>query len=311
MRTFDLVVVGAGPAGIACAVEAKVKGKSVLLLEKSGEICQSFRQFYKAGKRVDMAYKGYDEKNLSCIPFKDSNKEDTLEMFENELKKHEIETIFKAEVEKITQAEGGVLVITANETFKAKSAVIAIGRMGKPNKPDYKFPPSLSKLINFNANSVQEGEKILIIGGGNSAAEYAVDLCPSTKASLCYRKPSFSRLNDTNLHDITQCEKDGKCCLKMGLDITEVSDEDGKPKVHFTDGSTEVYDRLIYAIGGSTPVDFLQKCGVKMDEKKIPLFNDHKETSASHVYVAGDIATKNGACIILALNDGFNIAKSC
>lgn len=304
MKSYDLVVIGAGPAGIASAVEAKLKNKSVLLLEKGEQICQSFRQFYKEGKRVDVVYKGINVENLSHIPFKDTNKEGALELFENELEKHDIEVLFKSEVEKITPKGDKLIVSTASEEFEALKAVIAIGRMGKPNKPDYKLPASLSKLINYNANSAQSGEKILIIGGGNSAAEYAVDLCKDHKACLCYRQASFKRLNDTNLKDIYECEKDGLCELKMGMDIKEISDEGGKPKVHFTNGQSEVYDRLIYAIGGSTPVDFLQKCGVQMDEKKIPIFDDKKQSSTKNIFVAGDIATKNGACIAVALNDG-------
>lgn len=307
MKSYDLVIVGAGPAGIACAVEAKLKNKTVLLLEKGDKISQSMRTFYKEGKRVDMAYKGYDEKNLSHIPFCDTHKEECLEMFENELKKHDIEVLFKAEVEKIMQDGDGLLITCSKGNFKASKAVIAIGRMGKPNKPDYKLPSSLSKLINYNANSVQEGEKILIIGGGNSAAEYAIDLCDKTKACLCYRRKEFARLNDINLKDINDCAINGRCELRMGVDIESVSDENAKPKVHFTDGSEVVYDRLIYAIGGSTPVDFLEKCGVLVDDKKVPIFNEHKESSAKNIFVAGDIATKNGACIIVALNDAVTI----
>lgn len=311
MKTFDMVIIGAGPAGIACAVEGKLKGKSVCLLEKGGEISQSMRQFYKAGKRVDVAYKGYNETNHSHLPFVDSNKEDTLKMLEDQLKAHDITPIFHCEVEGISPDGDGVLVKTAKENYHTKCAVIAIGRMGKPNKPSYKIPFTLNKVVNYNANSVQAGEKVLVIGGGNSAAEYAIDLCSKTQLCLCYRKPEFTRLNDTNLKDIEDKSMCGDCELKLGVDISEVSDEDGKPKVHFTDGSTKVYDRLIYAIGGTTPVDFLSKCGVNVDDKKIPCFDENKQTNAKYVYVAGDIATKNGACIVVALNDGVKISSSC
>lgn len=63
--------------------------------------------------------------------------------------------------------------------------------MGKPNKPDYKLPMTLTKIINFNANSVLGNEKIFVVGGGNSAAEYAVDLANSNQVSLCYRKKNL------------------------------------------------------------------------------------------------------------------------
>lgn len=61
MKKIDLIVVGAGPTGIGCAVEAKLKNKEVLILEKSNNICQTLMQFYKDGKRVDKAYKDVKE----------------------------------------------------------------------------------------------------------------------------------------------------------------------------------------------------------------------------------------------------------
>ncbi len=56
----------------------------------------------------------------------------------------------------------------------------------------------------------------------------------------------------------------GKVELKLGIDINEVEDDNGKAKVNFTDGTSDIYDRIIYAIGGSTPLDFLQKCGIML-----------------------------------------------
>lgn len=70
MKKVDLIVVGAGPTGIGCAVEAKLKNKEVLVLEKSNNICQTLMQFYKDGKRVDMAYKGCEGTNHGHVLFK-------------------------------------------------------------------------------------------------------------------------------------------------------------------------------------------------------------------------------------------------
>ena len=205
--------------------------------------------------------------------------------------------------------EKGFIVQTAKEAYLCDNIIIAIGRMGKPNKPDYKLPMSLTKKINFNANSVLGNEKILVVGGGNSAAEYAVDLANHNQITLCYRKKEFTRLNDINLKDIMEAGNSGKVELKLGVDINEVLDEGGKARVHFNDNSSELYDRIIYAIGGSTPLDFLQKCGVSVDEKGVPLMDENKQSNVSGIFVAGDIATKNGASIVTGLNDAFRILE--
>lgn len=309
MKKLDLIIIGAGPTGIACAVEAKLKNKKLLLLEKTSLICQTLVQYYKDGKRVDKAYKGCEGTNYGHIPFEDGTKESTIACFEGALKTHNIEVEFNSEVESVKKQDEGFIVQTAKESYLCNNIIIAIGRMGKPNKPDYKLPMTLTKMINFNANSVLGNEKILVVGGGNSAAEYAVDLANNNKITLCYRKKEFTRLNDINLSDIMEAGNLGKVELKLGVDISEVLDENGKAKVCFNDGSIELYDRIIYAIGGSTPLDFLQKCGVNVDDKGVPLMDANKQTNVSGIFVAGDIATKNGASIVTGLNDAFRIVE--
>ncbi|MBK2000639.1 NAD(P)-binding domain-containing protein [Campylobacter sp. 2018MI35] len=307
MKKIDLIVIGAGPTGIACAVEAKLKNKEVLILEKTNNICQTLMQFYKEGKRVDKVYKGCEGVNYGNIPFEDGTKESTIELFENILKQYNIEVAFGSEVESVKNENNLFLVSTAKETYECKNIIVAIGRMGKPNKPDYKLPMTLTKIINFNANSVLGNEKILVVGGGNSAAEYAIDLAKANDVSLCYRKKEFTRLNDINLKDIIEAGNNGKVNLKLGVDIDSVEDENGKAKVNFNNSISETYDRIIYAIGGSTPVDFLQKCGIKVDDKGVPLMDENKESNVKGIFVAGDIATKNGASIITGLNDAAKI----
>lgn len=307
MKKIDLIVVGAGPTGIACAVEAKLKNKEVLILEKTNNACQTLMQFYKEGKRVDKVYKGCEGVNYGHIPFEDGTKESTIELFENILKQYNIEVEFGSEVESVKNENNLFLVSTAKEIYECKNIIIAIGRMGKPNKPDYKLPMTLTKIINFNANSVLGNEKILVVGGGNSAAEYAIDLAKTNNVSLCYRKKEFTRLNDINLKDIIEAGNSGKVNLKLGIDIEAVEDENGKAKVNFNNSTSEIYDRIIYAIGGSTPVDFLQKCGIKVDDKGVPLMDENKESNVKGIFVAGDIATKNGASIITGLNDAVKI----
>lgn len=308
MRRFDLIIIGAGPAGIGAGVEAKLKNKELLILEKADDICQTFLKFYKDGKRVDKEYKGHDSTNRGHVPFEDGTKESSLQTFRDAIKEHNLELEFNSEVESVKKNGEFFVVNTTKGSYECKNIVVAIGRMGKPNKPDYKIPSSLNKIINFNANSVLGNEKTIIVGGGNSAAEYAVDLCKNNDVTLCYRRDKFTRLNDTNLNDINECNQNGKLKLKLGVDIQEIEDENSKAKIKFNDGSTESYDRVIYAIGGSTPVDFLQKCGIEVDDKGVPVFDENKQSNVKGIFVAGDIASKNGASIVVALNDGVIIS---
>lgn len=307
MQSYDIVVIGGGPCGIATVVEAKKGGLSrILLLEKGDNHSQTIRKFYKDGKRVDKEYKGMDSDTKGNIEFFDGTKETTLNYFDKLLDEGQFEALFNIEVESVKKDGELFNVVTSKGDFKAKNVVIAIGKMGKPNKPDYKIPPSLMQVVNFNLNSCNNGEKILVVGGGNSAGEYAVELAKFNDVTLCYRKPSFTRLNEINLAAVNASAKEGKLKLRLNTDITELENDGGKVGVSFTDGSKEVFDRLIYAIGGSTPIDFLQKCSINLNDET-PVLDEHLQTSVKGLFVGGDIASKKGGSIVVALNNAHTI----
>jgi oxidoreductase len=312
MKTiYDIVVIGGGPCGIATVVEAKESGFSdVLLLEKGDNHSQTIRKFYKDNKRVDKDYKGQDSTLHGIVAFDNGTKESTLDYFDKLLDNDEIDTLFNCEVEGVVKKDSIFEISTSKGVFKAKNVMIGIGKMGRPNKPDYKIPPSLNLVVNFNLDSCSNGEKIIVVGGGNSAAEYAVELSEKNDVVLNYRREKFSRLNDINEEILLRLADANKLKLKLGIDISELENESGKVKVKFTDGSSEIFDRIIYAIGGSTPVDFLQKCGVKLDEAKNPIVDENYQSSIEGLYVGGDLVLKNGGSIVLALNHAHRVVKS-
>ncbi|ALV24389.1 NADPH oxidoreductase, putative flavodoxin quinone reductase FqrB [Campylobacter iguaniorum] len=305
---YDAIVIGGGPFGIATVVEAKRKGfQNVLLLEKGDNHSQTIRKFYKDGKRVDKVYKGLDSDTKGSVEFFDGTKESTLNYFDKLLDDGKIDALFNCEVEGIKKTGEIFDVHTAKGSFKTKYVMIGIGKMGKPNKPEYKIPPSLNQVVNFNLNGCNCGEEILVVGGGNSAAEYAVELSKCNKVTLCYRKEKFTRLNEINETSVFEYANAGKLKLKLGLDVVGLDNENGLVKVNFNDGSSQIYDRIIYAIGGSTPVDFLQKCGIEMNSDSQPILDENLQTKTPGLFVGGDIASRTGGSIVVALNDAHKV----
>jgi thioredoxin reductase (NADPH) len=312
-KLYDIVIIGGGPGGIGCAIEASAhKIGKILLIEKSDNHSNTIRKFYKNNKRVDKDYKGQVTTLQGNVDFFDGTKETTLDYFEDLLDNEKIDSSFNTEVEKIITNDEDILEIhTSKGIIKTLNAVIAIGKMGKPNKPDYKIPPSIRPQVNFNLDKCGSNEKILIVGGGNSAAEYAYELADqNNNVTLVYRKPEFSRLNDINEDILKKYNGQEKLRLRMNTDIVSLENEAGKINVEFNDGYNVLYDRIIYAIGGTTPVDFLKSCGVSVDENEKPIFNEHQETTTPNVYVAGDIAFASGGSIAIALNHGYHIVNN-
>ena len=313
-KIYDIVIIGGGPGGVGSAIEASAHNiGEILLIEKTENHSNTIRKFYKDNKRVDKDYKGQVTTLQGNVEFFDGTKETTLDYFNDLLDTEKIDSIFNTEVEKIIRNKQTDLleIHTSKGIIQTKNTIIAIGKMGKPNKPDYKLPPSIKTQINFNLDKCSSNEKILIVGGGNSAAEYAYDLADlNNNITLVYRKAEFSRLNETNENILKKYAGEERLRLRMNTDIISLENEDGKVRVEFNDGYSVVYDRIIYAIGGTTPVDFLKSCGVEVDEDEQPIFDEHHETSAKDIYVAGDIAFKSGGSIAIALNHGYHIVNN-
>jgi len=308
-KLYDLVIIGGGPGGIGSAVEAKVLGiEKVLMIEKTDNHSHTIRKFYKDKKRVDKDWQGQEVQLEGNVEFVDGSKESTLDYFDKLLDDETIDARFNCTVEKVEKIDD-IFYIQSNEgVYKSKNVIVSIGRMGKPNKPSYKIPPSLKTIVNFNLDKCGNGENILVVGGGDSAVEYACELSETNEVTLNYRRETLSRPNPTNQDLINQYADDEAVELKLGVDILGLENQQGQVKVIFEDGE-EVYDRVIYAIGGTTPKDFLKCCLVTLDDAGEPIFNDNYETETENMYVAGDIVFKSGGSIAIALNHGYRIVN--
>ena len=308
---YNLIIVGGGPGGIAASVVASIlKMDKVLLIEKGDNHSTTIRKFYKDDKRVDKDYKGEALDLKGNIKFETATKGDVLDLFSECLFGNYIEAMFNTEVESIKK-NGEYLEVTTvdNKQYEAKYVVASIGKMGRPNRPDYAIPASLNAVVNFNIYKCKENEKILVVGGGNSAVEYAYLLGKDNDVTINYRKAEFTRPNEKNLETIKEDIASGKVKARLGVDIKSIEDKEGKVLVHYTDGVDEVYDRVIYALGGVAPIDFLKRCDIELDEGGVPIVNDKHESSVKNLFIAGDILYKSGGSIAKALNAGFDIVE--
>ena len=308
-KMYQLAIIGAGPAGIAAAVECYLLGmRDIILIEKDENHNATIRKFYKDKKRVDKDWKGQSVELDGNIRFLDGTKESTLDFFDEILDKHSVELKTHTEVQKIVKDGDDFEVMIAGGSVKAKHVVVTIGRMGKPNKPDYKIPAAIKKQVAYTLDGCSEGEKIMVVGGGDSAVEYAVDLCDKNDVTICYRRENFRRANPTNQKDIAEATEKGNVRAIMGANILALEAENGKVKVLLDEGDDECYDRVIYAIGGTTPSAFLTSSGIGIEDGK-PVHDENYETNIKELYVAGDITQETGGSIALGLNHGFAIAN--
>ncbi|WP_028841579.1 NAD(P)-binding domain-containing protein [Thermodesulfobacterium hveragerdense] len=311
LERVKIAIVGGGPAGIACAIEAKAKGlEPVVVLEKHKEVCYTISKFYKPGKRVDADYRGKNVKPIGICSFETETKEEFLQRINSWIKQWNLDVRLNSEVTNVVKNDGSYEIWVKDEpTFLAEFVIIAIGIFCVPNKPEYPIPSELKNRVFFEPPDVAlENKKILVVGGGNTAAEVSLQFCEKNEVHLSYRRPYFFRINETNLNLLYQKEKEEKIKLLLGTNITQIAPEGGKIKVFFKDKMTELYDVIIYCLGGTTPKNFLKKIGIEFDEKGNPILNEHLETSLPKVFLAGDLAVKGGN-ILKAFNSAHTIIE--
>jgi len=309
-KRYDIAIIGAGPAGIATAVESVIFGiEEIVLFEKGANHSDTIRKYFDDKKPVDREWKGISVDLKGHINFDSGTKDETLNIFEESLLKHRIDAKFQTEVVAIEKIEDHFEILTnTNERFITSCIVVAIGKMGKPNKPEYDLPKTLKAKINHNIADCKGDEDILVVGGGDSAAEFAYFICEDNRVTFSYRKEEITRANPKNKTNLLKSAQSGKIEMKLGVDIVSVTDKEGRCEVAFSDGSLGEYDRIIYALGGSTPKEFLSNTPILIDESGKPLV-DEKNFNSQGIYVAGDIAGSLGGSIALALNHGYHIVQ--
>jgi thioredoxin reductase (NADPH) len=325
-KIVDLAIIGAGPGGMACAIEAKLAGiENIIVIDKAPHHNDMIHKFYKKGKRVDKDWMGIKFEFTGNVTFDECSKEEYIAQMDTKLKNANVLDHFEYnhEIVRVEKGEDGLFSIIyatdgipeGMENMKARNVILSVGRMGKPNKPKYKFPRELKSVLNFNLSKVTNGEHVMVVGGGDTAGEYAYGLVELEDMQDCvvtlnYRQAEIKRMNPKNTEMCMKYLNNGRLINKMGVDVESVeAGTERAIKVNFTDGSTGEYDRAVYALGGTTPVDILVNSGIQTGEWDVPVYNkDTFETNIEGLYTIGDVVTDQGS-IALAFNHASDAVK--
>ncbi len=157
-----------------------------------------------------------------------------------------------------------------------------------------------------------QNENVLVVGGGDTAAEYVQYLHQQlNRINLSYRQAQFSRLSKQNHDALLAMEGRNEVEILRGSNIKQVEDDAGRPRVVFNEPEfpTRTFDRVIYALGGTTPTNFLRTLGVTFNEQG-PIFDEAGATNVTGLYLIGDLVVgKKGGSIITAFNSAVHAMK--
>jgi thioredoxin reductase (NADPH) len=317
----DLIIIGAGPGGIALAAEAFASGidpSQILILEKGPTHNSAIRQLYPEKKLTTANYKGFAARCEGLLCVRDMTKPETLQFFDKIISDYQVNIQFNAEVFGMRRSEEGgarFRVESSQGVYDSKVLGCAIGIFGRPNKPkEYRLPPTLKERLLFDMTSQQiQNDAVLVVGGGDTAAEYVQYLSQQdNRVTLSYRKPDFTRLNQQNHDALLGMEQRGEVEILRNSNIKEIEDEAGWPRIVFAEPehTTRLVDRVIFALGGTTPSNFLHTLGITFNGDG-PVFDEVGATNVDGLYLIGDLVVgKKGGSIITAFNSAVRAMKS-
>ncbi|MBI5731006.1 MAG: NAD(P)-binding domain-containing protein [Ignavibacteriales bacterium] len=265
---YDVVIIGAGPAGISATLTAKEKNLKYLTLEQNslGGTVYSFPR-KKIVMTSPMHLPLYGK-----VKFTETSKPELLELWNEVLQKNKITIRENQKVVSIDKYDDHFLVKTLDDSFTANSVLLAIGRRGSPRKlgaPGEQREKVAYRLIE---PELIHNQNVLIVGGGDSAIEAALSLIDdkSNKVTLSYRGDSFSRIKPKNFENISLAVNSKLIDVYYNSHVVEIKDK-SVVLGFINDGISfekEIINDLIYIFaGGELPNEFLEKAGIKITKK--------------------------------------------
>lgn len=265
----DVLIVGAGPAGLAAAVACVDRGVSYRLIEQlglGGSVTHYPRRKVVFTEPIKLPIVGRFGK-------REMLKEELIAEMERVALTCGIEVLEGRRVTGVSGALGDFKVTAARddgaeETFAARTVVLAIGRRGTPRRlevPGEELPHVVYRLIDAEQ---YRGRRVLCVGGGDSAVEAAVALAAvaRTTVHVSYRGEAFFRVKKKNREDLEAAAAAGKVTLHLGTTVRAITPD--RVVLEGQAGRTTLeIDDVIVNVGGVLPTPFLESIGVAVETK--------------------------------------------
>jgi thioredoxin reductase len=265
---LDLIVVGAGPAGLSAGLEALKSGLKYVVLEQGG-LADTIRKYPR--KKILLA-EPIRVPLYGDLWIADASKETLLQVWETIIANTGLDVKTNHQVVNVAR-EGDAFVVKAGDRlFRGRHVVLAMGRRGTPRQLGVQGESSDKVFYDIVEMEQFQGKKVIVVGGGDSAVESALGLAnqEGTSVLLSYRGDRFKRVKERNLEKLKARIAEKKIHLAFNSNLRDI----GPDRVAIDiDGESRILpnDDVIIRIGGEPPFGFLEKIGVRIVQKDVPL----------------------------------------
>ncbi len=273
-KHYDVVIVGAGPAGISATLTAAKNNLKYLTLEQDtigGTVFNFPRKKIIMTSAMDLPLYGK-------LKLRETTKPELIKLWDDVLSKNKININQQERVLNITKTGKYFEIESNRQVYTSHSVILAIGRRGSPRKLGVPGEDKEKVFYRLLDPELYKNENILVVGGGDSAIESALLLADeNNNVILSYRADKFNRLKQKNLERIQKYSEEEKIKVVFNSNVKEILDDEVTLVINDGKEELKIPNNLVYIFaGGELPNQLLVKIGIRITKKFGDAILSHK-----------------------------------